>query len=88
MLEETVKPRLAHDFKPYFVYGGGTGWDQRLIQKCAVCNQLREMSMPGPFLASLPRISGPCLGAFGKYEAGPRCAGKPVVEPQLHLVSA
>jgi len=74
---------MEHDFKPYFVYGGAFGWDQRLIQKCSVCNQLRQMMMEPPFLASLPRIAGACLGAFGDYEAGPECAGHPVVAPQL-----
>jgi len=79
---------MEHDFEPYFVYLGGFGWDQRLIQKCRVCHQLREMKMEPPFRAELPRLAGIFLGAYGEYEAGPECAGRPVVEPQLGKMGA
>ena len=76
---------MEHDWEPYFVYRGAFGWDERLIQKCRVCNLLREMQMKPPFLASLRRLLGACLGAYGKYVAGPHCPGRPVVPPQLDM---
>ena len=79
-----------HKFEDYFWYGGAWGWSDRLVQKCYVCNQLREIKATGADIVrvghgptKLPRLIGTCLGAFGEYKALEKCAGVPVVEPQL-----